>query len=158
MKGLSIEFLTILMIVIDMLLIMFMIYLIRSLRMSLQREISAGAAEQVFRLIEPLFQDAQTASRDFEKQLKEKNRIINQLNEKLDSRIISLNLLLNRADLNLQSGTWGADQVHVYDQQEAIGRLLEKGFDSEAIARELTMSRGEVDLVIDLKKKLLAMT
>lgn len=157
MKGLSIEFLFIMMIVIDMLLILFLLYFVRNIRMSLQRDISAGAAEQVIRLIEPLFREAQTAAHDFEKQLKEKNRIINQLNEKLDSRIISLNLLLNRADLNLQSGAWGADQAHVYDQQESIGRLLEKGFDSESIARELAMSKGEVDLVIDLKKKLLAM-
>ncbi len=158
MKGLSIEFLTVMMIVIDMMLILFLLYFVRNIRIHLQRDISAGAAEQVIRLIEPLFREAEIAARDFEKQLKEKNQIINQLNEKLDSRIISLNLLVNRADLNLQSGAYGADQAHVYDQQTAIGQLYEKGYDAASIALELAMPKGEVDLVIDLKKKLLAMT
>ncbi|MFZ5571712.1 MAG: DUF6115 domain-containing protein [Thermodesulfobacteriota bacterium] len=157
MKGLSIEFLTTMMIVIDLMLMLFLLYFVRSIRTGLQREISARAAEKVFRLIEPLFKEAEMAAKDFEKQLREKNQIIKQLNEKLDSRIISLNLLLNRADLNLRSGSLGAEQAHVYDQQTAIGRLYEKGYDAASIARELTMPKGEVELVIDLKKKLLAM-
>ncbi len=121
----------------------------------MRRETSSEAAEQVIGVIEPLLKEADSAAKEFESQLSEKKQLISNLNERLDSRIISLNLLLNRAQTGLsnkpESGSAG--QEHVYDQQESILELYNKGHKAEAIAEKLSMPKGEVDLVLDMKKK-----
>ena len=77
----------------------------------------------------------------------------------IDNRLISLNLFLNRIDahLPLPSEDSSFGQIHVYDQQEAIANLHKKGKSADAIAQTLDLPKGEVDLVLDLKKKLLDM-
>jgi len=80
------------------------------------------------------------------------------LTETLDARIISLNLLLNRAGaVSLQHGTSGdtIEQQNVYEQQKKILSLHKQGKESEIIAKLLEVPKGEVDLVINLKKKFL---
>ncbi|MBF0229935.1 MAG: hypothetical protein HQK63_10180 [Desulfamplus sp.] len=61
------------------------------------------AAQDIVDLIEPLVKDSQSKAALFEKQIKDKHRIIKQLNDSLDSRIISVNLLLSRAEVILNS-------------------------------------------------------
>ncbi|MBF0573277.1 MAG: hypothetical protein HQK69_05900 [Desulfamplus sp.] len=61
------------------------------------------AAQDITDLIEPLVKDSQTKAALFEKQIKDKHRIIKHLNDSLDSRIISVNLLLSRAEVILNS-------------------------------------------------------
>jgi len=82
---------------------------------------------------------------------------VESLNEKIDSRIISLHLLLNRAELQLNSNPvpLSKNTDKTYDHHESIFHLHVKGYDSEDIARQLSLPKGEVDLVIDLKNKLI---
>ncbi|MFH0730489.1 MAG: hypothetical protein V2B19_29610 [Pseudomonadota bacterium] len=111
---------------------------------------------QLMGMIEPLIKETEAVAKSFEAQLKEKKRLIHRLNEDLDSRIISLNLLLNRARaLDYGSGNPGATG-QVYKQQEAILSLYAQKHDAEAIAKKLSMPKGEVELVIDLKTKFLS--
>lgn len=157
MQLFSIEFWTAILVIIDMLLVIVVLYLVRSVKSGLQQSVVGEATDHVIALIEPLLKEAGVASGHFEQQLKEKNRIINVLNEKLDSRIISLNLLLNRANMHLHTEQSNDGPSHVYDQQTAIAELVAQGYDAEAISEKLSMPTGEVELVIDLKKKLMAM-
>ncbi len=153
----SIEFWVAFQMFIDLILIVMVLYFFGRMRSSIKGDASKEASESVLNIIEPLLIDARNVAGSFEIQLKEKNRVINNLNKRLDARIISLNLLLNRTEGNNVSGLSDEpiNKMHVYDQQEAIMKLYRKGYDAKLISSRLSMPRGEVDLVIDLKKKFL---
>jgi hypothetical protein len=108
--------------------------------------------------VEPVLIETQQVAKQFEAQLEAKQRIVRRLNERLDSRVISLNLLLNRTDDCLASGKNISSDVSsfhsdFYGSQHEVMTLAEKGFDPEDIANRLGISKGEVALVLDLKKK-----
>lgn len=153
------EFWIAIQLLIDLLLVLLIFYFLRNIKNRLRLSATREVAERVIGALEPLLKEADSVSKTFEGQLKEKNGLIKELNEKLDSRIISLNLLLNRSEVFLSSEVrnvaGGSD--HVYDQQASIVELYEQGHSAEEIAGKLSMPRGEVDLVIDLKKKFLKM-
>lgn len=159
MQNIPMEYWVIFQISVDLILVILILFLLRNVRAGLQKEISGQAMEKVFHIIEPLLKDAEAAADDFDTQLHEKSRLINDLNLKLDNRIISLNLLLNRADDAMQQtlGKRPNGNPHVYDQLRGITRLYEKGSTAGEIAGKLSMPKGEVDLVLDLKRKLMAM-
>lgn len=127
-----------------------------------ENAIMAESAKKLFDLMEPLLEEAENTARLFEEQILEKKRLIRDLNDKLDSRIISLNLLLNRADafldnpMALENGRpLSPDTIH--DTQENILDLFKRGVEPGKIAETLSVSGREVDLVIALKKKFIAM-
>jgi hypothetical protein len=66
-----------------------------------------------------------------------------------------MNLLLNRAAAQTPENIEKERpaQSHIFDQQKAILKMYGENHDPEEIAKRLSMPRGEVDLVIDLKKK-----
>ena len=148
-------------IIIDIVLLLLFFYLIRMTNSPRSVNVAANTVNKLTEAIEPLLRDAERAAAEFESQLKEKHRIIRKLNEYLDDRIISLNLLLNRSELyseDLQEkNKTSQPKPHVVDQQKLILRLAQKGLDSESIAKKLSISVGEVELVLDLKKKFLQM-
>lgn len=119
-------------------------------------------ADKVLTLLEPLLNEAESAARIFESQIMEKKILIRDLNDKLDNRIISLNLLLNRADACLSTKSFGTghesfEGAGINDMQEAILSMFAQGMDAAAISDKLSVSRKEVDLVISLKRKFIAM-
>lgn len=122
-----------------------------------ENPVYSESADQIVKLLEPLLKEAESAAMVFESQILEKKQLIKQLNEKLDSRIISLNLLLNRADACLMNNANLKADIDVAGIQEAILSLYKEGYKTEAIAKELSVSEKEIDLVIGLKKKFLAM-
>ncbi|MFN2168957.1 MAG: hypothetical protein ACK2U9_22205, partial [Anaerolineae bacterium] len=137
-----IEFWLLLQLLLDLLLVGLGFYFIRSRHANLRSTPSQQAAEHLMGLLEPLLVEADKTARAFDAQLQEKNRLIQQISERLDSRIISLNLLLNRADA-CGSGT-PAKTPHVYDQQKEIITLDRAGLDAETISSRLSLPRGEV--------------
>jgi hypothetical protein len=152
----SVQYWILFQIVLDFFLVILILLFIRSYKSGLRKEAAEEAARQVISLLEPLLKEARTTALTFEEQLKEKARLVQNINERLDSRIISLNLLLNRADAHLsEADSDGEDSTknHIYDQQKAILKLYAENHDPEEIAKRLSLPRGEVDLVIDLKKK-----
>jgi len=157
MELFSVKLWVCLQIFIDVVLLAIIFYLVQHTKKILKGSISKDAALKTIAMLEPLLNEADSTAKTFETQLKKKSRLIGRLNEKIDSRIISLNLLLNRAELQLTDGP-GARQTHAdesYDHQESIFHLHMKGWSSDHIARQLSLPKGEVDLVIDLKNKLI---
>jgi hypothetical protein len=134
-----------------------MLFFIRGMKSGLRKEAAREASLQLLEMIEPLIKETETVAKSFEAQLKEKKVLIHRLNEDLDSRIISMNLLLNRAKsyMDGESGKPAATG-QIYRQQEAILALYGQKYDVEAIAQKLSMPKGEVELVIDLKTKFLS--
>jgi len=142
-----------------------------------RRQKAMKSAEDIIGMLEPLVLESRKAAESFESQIKDKKNLIKNINDSLDSRIISINLLMSRAESvkeklenqrmdaahppSLRPGTGGFVpdnlQGNVLDQQNSIVDLYNRGFDAEAIASRLSMPRGEVKLVIDLKEKFQAM-
>jgi hypothetical protein len=155
MEIYSLKLWIVLQLVIDFIVIALVLYFTKHFRSKVSRLAAKQAADQVIGMIEPLLEAAKATSKAFDTQLQEKNQLIRHLTEKLDSRIISLNLLLNRAEghLSMDTESPSRPRSHVYDQQSAILDLFAEGDDAETIARKLSMPKGEVDLVLDLKNK-----
>ena len=147
---------------VDLVMVVMVVYFLRNLRSgsSSSRELTREAGTQIIQILEPLLRDADATAKSFERQLKEKKRLINHLNESLDGRIISLNLLLNRTDAVFTSdfrGSVSTERKHVFDQQAAILDQFNKGHDAATAARKLAIPKNEVEMVYDLKQKFLAL-
>lgn len=167
MQLFSIEIWMVFQLVIAFLWVVSIVCLLRKLRSVKRHDPSEKAAVHVMELLEPLLKDAEMTAATFAMQIKEKHRLIKSLNEKLDARIISMNLLLNRVDAYFASSGGGASDrtvedflsAHdpVYDQHQTIFDLYLEGHNAETIAEKLSLPKGEVELVLDLKKKFLEM-
>lgn len=125
---------------------------------------ASGSATKIIELLEPLVDESRKTALLFDEQIKEKKRLIKELNDALDSRIISINLLLSRADalqkrLEEKKGRQGPEvsSEAAQDQQNQIIEMYNQHLNIDAIAQKLSIPKGEVQLVIDLKKKFVAM-
>ncbi|MCG8550871.1 MAG: hypothetical protein MI799_10765 [Desulfobacterales bacterium] len=124
-------------------------------------------------MIEPILEASKDAAAEFERLVQEKQALTRKLDKSLDSKIISINLLLSRANtlysqlenqhnslLNtLPKGTTTLyhKETDVLDQQQRIIDLYYQKMDVDTIAERLSIPKGEVALVIDLKEKFIAM-
>lgn len=133
-----------------------------------------SSAQNIVDLLEPLVHESSLAADRFDRQVTEKKRLLKDLNDALDSRIININLLLSRADeqyrdiesrqnqaINSFSSRRQPDffqaEDPVLDQQNRILEMYANNMDIDAIARQLSVPKGEVRLVIELKEKFMAM-
>lgn len=157
MAQTNINFWMLFQLIVDFFLVGLIIFLIKRMKSGLLKEAAKETSLQLMGMIEPLIKETETVAKAFEAQLKEKKHIVNRLNEELDSRIISLNMLLNRAKACTDDNSGKvAATGQVYKQQEAILKLYAEKYDPETIAKKLSMPKGEVELVIDLKTKFLS--
>lgn len=132
------------------------------------------SAREIMEMLEPLVQESRKAALSFEDQIREKRRISKDLNNALDSRIININLLLSRAEALQEKLEIRRNVSHqappafkefpsldrpgnVMDQQNQILALYFQKTDVDTIAEKLSIPKGEVQLVIDLKEKFIAM-
>ncbi|MCK4727941.1 MAG: hypothetical protein KAT27_03375 [Desulfobacterales bacterium] len=157
MFSAAIQFWVVVQVVVDLLLIILFIVFMRQFRAGKARQESSGIAAFP-QVLEPLLKEAEKVAGQFETQLKEKQHLVRRLNEQLDSRIISLNLLLSRAEVCLashdkESMEKNRSQRHVYDLQQEIIALGVKGIAPQEIADRMGISKGEVTLVLELKRK-----
>jgi Family of unknown function (DUF6115) len=139
---------------IDLIIVIVFIILLKRLR-----HLDSGRSfDKPAKAFESLLVDADKMALQFKGQLEEKHRLIQGLNEQLDRRIISLKVLLNRADILLSSPSGGDEESkggetsHEGQQTEMI-KLAKEGHSVEKIAQILSIPKGEVKLVLDLKNK-----
>jgi hypothetical protein len=129
-------------------------------------------AREILDLLEPLVTESRRAAASFDQQIREKRKLSRDLNDALDTRIISINLLLSRADslqkkledrqVTIQQSVPALTPPppragNVLDQQNQILDLYHQRQDIDTIAEKLSIPKGEVQLVIDLKEKFIAM-
>jgi len=138
------------------------------------QEEALESAGEVLGMLEPLVKESQEAAAAFDDLIREKRKISRDLNDALDSRIISINLLLSRA-ATLQKQMEEQQQrmsqtvsipaaqslpprePDVLDQQNQIIQLYQNKMNVDTIAEQLSIPKGEVQLVVDLKEKFMAM-
>ena len=133
------------------------------------REVLTEASD----IIEPILEASKNAAMEFERLVKEKQTLTRKLDQSLDSKIISINLLLSRANTlysqleNQHNSLLNAlpkggsvffhKEANVLDQQQRIIDLYYQKMDVDTIAERLSIPKREVALVIDLKEKFIAM-
>jgi len=180
----STEFWIIILFIVNFILVVFLFLVVKRINcinpLSVQphhtenHDAESDQAGHIIKMLEPLVKDAAKTARSFEVQIREKKRIIKELNEALDARVININLLLSRADemqkkleaeqrMTNRQMSVNPDSFPVappdtmLDQQNRIIEMFNMNFDVESIADKLSIPEGEVRLVIDLKKKFMAM-
>ncbi len=157
MLPLSTEFWVIVQLVVDLCLIVMFVVFIRQVKADGRRSGDLKMPDEANSL-ESVLRDARDVAKQFDVQLKEKQHIVSRLNERLDSRIISLNLLLNRAEASLDSGQNvleknATSHKDVNELQRQVLALDQAGLGPGKIAGRLGIAKGEVALVLDLKRK-----
>ena len=137
---------------IDVLFLILILILLKRLRY-INQSVTLGKEINVF---EALVKDADNTAGQFNKQLKEKHHIINKLNDRLDKRISSLKMLINRSDIVLSDhdAAMTAEETgrrKNHSRHAEIMQLDKKGYSIEEIAQKLSIQRGEVTLVLNMK-------
>jgi DNA-binding NarL/FixJ family response regulator len=150
----ELKYLIVSLMAIDMVIIIVFILLIRRFKY-LNRSVSF---EKEIELFESLISDADKMAGEFKDQLEEKFLLVKRLNKKLDKKIVSLNVLLNRADAFLSSPLGqekgdDAKPVSLSARQTKILSMEKEGTGVEEIADRLSIPKGEVQLILDLSKK-----
>ena len=154
MSLMELKLLTFTQLGIDLIIVVVFIFLIKRFK-----HFNKGSSfEKPTKVFESLLVDAEKMAEQFKGQLEEKQRLIHSLNEQLDKRIISLNILLNRADTLLSSKGEGGVEPNknsstIDGQQTEIIKLAKEGQSAEKIAETLSIPQGEVRLVLDLRNK-----
>ena len=107
------------------------------------------------KLYESMLSDASRISEQFKKQLDEKKHMIKMINQNMEERITSLNVMLNRTDALLFNNRQceNMDMGSFDNQKKDILKLEKQGHSSEQIADILSIPRETVMLVLDIKKK-----
>ncbi len=155
MQIFQVTHLIVILIGIDILFFVVLVLLVRQLRHIKQNSLLNNEIE----LFESLIRDSGETAGQFNEQLEGKVQFIEKLNQKIDKRIGSLNLLLNRSNLVLseyaKTGAKGqGDQPQVKSRRPEILKLAQGGNSVEAIARKLAIPRGEVRLTLNMQRTL----
>ena len=151
MEFINLKFLILTQIGIDLVIIIVFILLIKKTSF-FKRDSSLNKG---LKLYESMLSDASRISEQFKEQLEEKKYMIKMLNQHLEKRITSLNVMLNRTDAllfhnrqydNMDSGSFD-------NQKKEILQLEKQGHSLEQIADILSIPREKVMLILDIKKK-----
>jgi len=151
MEFIDLKFLILTQMGIDVVIIIVFILLIKKTKF-LKKDSSLNKGLKMY---ESMLSDASRISEQFKEQLEEKKHMIKMLNQHLEKRITSLNVMLNRTDAllfhnrqydNMDSGSFD-------NQEKEILKLEKQGHSSEQIADILSIPREKVMLVLDIKKK-----
>jgi hypothetical protein len=139
-------------------------------------DMAMDSAMEVREMLAPMVTASKEAAEEFDRLIREKKRLTKDLNDALDAKIISINLLLSRAGTiqkNLEeqqaqirqanavsspvSSVNSKREPDVLDQQNQIIDLYYQNVEIDTIVERLSIPKGEVQLVIDLKEKFVAM-
>ncbi len=128
----------------DIIIIAIMFYILKQIKY-----INYCDIEKVTGMLEQLCEDSKRLSLEFEKNLNEKKMIINSIISQIDNRILKLKEL--SALYNFDSNE---KKINISKQSNEIIELLNRGKSIEDIAKELSLPKEEVKLVVDLKSSL----
>lgn len=106
--------------------------------------------------VEDVLVEADRVAAAFNDQLSEKKELANNVVEMLDEKIIGLQMLLNRAEAVLESARTAVDSGQTEASappRRKILQMAEAGVAPAEIARQLSISKEEVKLVLDVKRQ-----
>jgi len=111
--------------------------------------------EELTRSLGKVIEETQGISEDFDNNLKERQRLIQQIILKLDTRLHEAQLLCQKLEA-LQRDAAACLQTQaqapLLSENQEILRLARKGFNAAAIAQRLQKPVGEVELILSLQR------
>lgn len=125
----------------DIIIIAIMFYILKQIK-----DKNYGDIKRVMDMIQQLCEESKRLSLEFEKNLNERKMIINSIISQIDNKILKLKEL--SALYNFDSD---GEKDNISEKTEEIIELLNRGKSIEDIAKELSISKEEVKLVVDLK-------
>lgn len=145
--------------IIDFLIVAGVFFYLSGMKKEIEKKIFEKASKDALNIISPLFEEAQKTADKFDILIREKRKIVRDLNESLNSRISTLTFLVNRAEnsINFASSPKSFESEDIsplHSNNSKIFELANKGFKIEEISRELGISAGEVSMILSLKKKI----
>jgi hypothetical protein len=150
----ELHFLILVQIGIDIAIIILFLAVIRGFR----NPHKSRSLDKAVNIFESILAESDKTAQQFKGQLEEKHSLIKSLNEQLDKRILSLNVLLNRAEILLsrhrQDAYVQTNSVGHDSHKAKIMELAKKGYKAEHIAKKLAITKAEVTLVLDVREKI----
>jgi hypothetical protein len=137
--------------------IIFFIYIIMLTKKFKQNKNNASLDNEID-IFESLIRDSNDMAGKFSDQLIDKKKLIEKLNEKLDKRISSLRILLNRSDI-LLSESYKRKKTGIPRGNKKQGsryhdilKLAKDGKQIKEISQILSVPRGEVLLTLNMNR------
>ena len=134
--------------------IVFVVFLWKSRTLNIEEDL-----QKKIKVFESLLGDVDHMSIHLEKNMAEKYLFLKQLNEKIDQRVARLQKLLEKADKtivamenNERPITSGKKALTELNQEDQILQMVNDGVEMEEIAGRLSIPRGTVKLVMELKR------
>lgn len=114
------------------------------------------AVEQLEELLQPTLTEAKSISYKLEVMLKEKQKLVTALTDKLDQKLIQINAVLEqpfKKSAEIERPVNGKSKNFKEFQEDAL-RLSHQGLSTDQIAIQLGVNKNEVDLVLSLRKNI----
>jgi methyl-accepting chemotaxis protein len=118
------------------------------------RVLKTSGYEELTASLERIIKDTKELSSDFETNLQERHRLIQQITSQLDARVEEARSVATQLESMQQSAARMAQQEPVKrsaDHQEIL-RLTRKGLSAENVAKQLKKPLGEVELILKLNR------
>jgi uncharacterized protein YoxC len=118
------------------------------------KSITTSAYEELTASLEKIINETRQLALDFEANLQERHKLIEQITARLDSRLNEARSVCNQLETLHQSAQHVARQEPVKrgaDHQEVL-RLTRKGLSVENVAKQLRKPIGEIELILKLNK------
>ena len=143
--------------VIDLIFIVGVLFFLLRVRKDLEYKIVTQSFSSLKKIIFPFLSEAKKVSEEFDFQVKEKRKIVKQLNETMEAKITSLNFMISRADaiVNTMSVKENLnEEQHLENAEEKIITLYEKGYSNSEISEITGVTEGEVSIIVSLRQKI----
>jgi len=143
--------------VIDLIFIVGVLFFLLRVRKDLEYKIVTQSFSSLKKIIFPFLSEAKKVSEEFDFQVKEKRKIVKQLNETMEAKITSLNFMISRADAIVNTMSLKEnlnEEQHLENAEEKIITLYEKGYSNSEISEITGVTEGEVSIIVSLRQKI----
>jgi hypothetical protein len=146
----QVNILTLLQIFLDLLMISLVIYFL----LRRPKGLNTSGYEELTTSLERIINETKQLASDFDVNLQERHKLIQQITSHLDSRLAEARSVCAQLEAQVQNAEHAASQEppkRNVDHQEVL-RLARKGLSAESVANKLKKPLGEVELILKLNK------
>jgi hypothetical protein len=115
---------------------------------------STSGYEELTKSLETIINETKQLASDFDRNLQERHKLIQQITTHLDSRLADARSVCGQLEALTQSAEYATTQEPAkrsVDHQEVL-RLARKGLSAESVASKLKKPLGEVELIMKLNR------
>ncbi|MGQ9646419.1 MAG: DUF6115 domain-containing protein [Thermodesulfobacteriota bacterium] len=120
-----------------------------SMRRMLTRSLTKTSGLRDSDQIREWARESEAICQELSKNLEEKRAIVRRLIAQMDKKIQTFEILLRKSEGNERTLSQDGNGGDLGDQ---VSDLVKKGFDISEISRRLRLSKGEIELILNLKR------